>query len=108
MADKPGVNSAKTELEPGQSAELTLLGKKTARLNGWIVSHRGGAIELTVPADVPAGTVLQVICGESMFLGEVRCCRPDGDTFTVGVEVEHALYNTSQLARLAARVLGEA
>lgn len=94
-------------LNPGQSAGITLLGKKTAHLDGRIIEHQGATIELMLPSDVPAGAAIQVICGESIFLGEVRFCRPEGAGFVAGLDLEHALYDTVQLARLADRILGE-
>lgn len=102
------MNSTRADLQPGDSAEVILLGSKTARLEGRVIDQQGVAIALAVPSDVPAGTAIQVICGDSMFLGEVRFCRPAGPAFTIGLDIEHALYDTVELARLAKQILDEA
>ena len=43
--------------------------------------------------------------GHILLLGEVRYCRPEADGFAIGLDLEHALYNTEELARLAQRLL---
>jgi hypothetical protein len=38
----------------------------------------------------------------------VSYCRPAGAGFAIGLEIEHALYHTEELARLARRILDDA
>ena len=65
------------------------------------------SIELLAQVPARPGAAVKLEGHGSMFLGEVAGCRPTGDGFAVQIELHHALYDTQELARLAARILEE-
>jgi hypothetical protein len=65
-------------------------------------------MRLLLDRAVPVGTPIGVQSDAKLVLGEVCYCNglPEGNKFAVGLELEHALANTADLARLAHRLLG--
>lgn len=91
-----------------QPARLTLLdGNQAAAIAARVVNTSGTGLGLTLEEAVPPGASVRVDCGNALFLGEVRYCRPCGGGFSAGLQVEHALYNLPGLAALARELLEE-
>lgn len=65
----------------------------------------GAALHLLVDAPLEVGAAVKAECNDTLMLGEVCHCRPDAGHYAVGVKLEHALLHTTELARLAARLL---
>jgi hypothetical protein len=62
---------------------------------------------LLIDREVPLGAAVKVEWSQTLLLGEVCYCRPEGEGFVVGLQLEHALYTTAELARLARRLVDE-
>jgi hypothetical protein len=62
---------------------------------------------IEIDARVSIGAAVKVEWSDTLLLGEVCYCRPEGKGFAIGLRLEHAVYNTSELARLAKRLLDE-
>ncbi|MGH8247722.1 MAG: hypothetical protein ACREUU_14980, partial [Gammaproteobacteria bacterium] len=62
-------------------------------------SFRG--LKLDLAEGLSPGTAVKVEFDDVLLLGEVVHCRRHGFRFTVGLELEHAVYGTRDLARLA-------
>jgi hypothetical protein len=56
-------------------------------------------IRLIVETRFKVGALLKVEWNGTLVLGEVIYCRPEQEGFSVGVELEHALYDVENLAR---------
>jgi hypothetical protein len=54
---------------------------------------------------VPLGAAVRVEWNHTVLLGEVCHCRADGDDFAIGLELQHALFDTRELDVLAQRLL---
>jgi len=64
-------------------------------------------VALVTDRSVPLDAAVKVEWDHTVLLREVCYCRSQGDSFALGLELEHALYNTAELARLAKCLLDE-
>jgi hypothetical protein len=78
---------------------ITVFGEPDIRLPARIknISPRGIGLELEGP--VAAGSALKFEVDDSLLLGEVIYCRDDGDSFYLGVQLEHMLCGLGDLAQ---------
>jgi hypothetical protein len=60
-------------------------------------------LKLSKRADI--GSAVKVETGDTMSLGEVSYCRPEGDGYVVWVQVMQALHDVTELSRLARALL---
>jgi hypothetical protein len=63
---------------------------------------------LLIASRVSVGAAVKVEWSNTLLLGEVIYCRPEGEGYAIGLELKHALYNTAELAELAKRILDDA
>jgi hypothetical protein len=54
------------------------------------------------------GEAVKVECNDTLWLGEVLYCEQVNGGYAAGMMLEHALYGTAELARLAESFLAEA
>ena len=94
-------------LETDKPVHVTVLGECETKLLGRITNYSTYGLGLLVEKRLPIGAAVKVEWSHTLLLGEVSHCRPEGDGFAIGLELEHALYNTAELARLAKRLLHE-
>jgi hypothetical protein len=95
-------------LEADEPVHVTVLGECEAQLLGRITNYAANGMGLEIDAPVAIGAAVKVEWSNTILLGEVCYCRPAGEGFAIGLRLEHALYNTAELARLAKRLLDEA
>ena len=62
-------------------------------------------MHLKMSRPIQPGSAVKIEADDTMSLGEVNCCRPEGDSFVVGVELFQALHNVTELTRLARALL---
>jgi len=74
---------------------------------GRAVDFSGRGLKLIIEELLPAGTAVMVQWEESEILGEVCWSRPEFGGYASGIQIEHTLAGTRELARLASRLLGE-
>lgn len=65
----------------------------------------GRMMQLKLPKRVNIGSAVKVEAGDTLSLGEVSYCRPDGDGYVVWVELMQALHSVTELSRLARALL---
>ena len=94
-------------LETDEPVHVTVLGECDTKLLGRITNRSTRGIGLLIDRPVPLGGAVKVEWDHTLLLGEVRYCHPEGDGFAIGLDLEHALYHTEELARLAKRLLEE-
>jgi PilZ domain-containing protein len=94
-------------LEADEPVHVTVLGECETTLLGRITNYSANGMALEIDAQVSIGTAVKVEWSNTLLLGEVCYCTPAGEGFSIGLRLEHALYNTSELARLAKRLLDE-
>jgi hypothetical protein len=81
-----------SRIDGNQEAWITIYGKVDLRIPGRVRNMSGRGIGLEVGAPVGTGNALKIEIGDSMLLGEVIHCRPEGKRFYVGVELDQALH----------------
>jgi len=94
--------------EIDEPVHVTVLGESETRFLGRITDYSSHGMGLTAEQTAPLGSALKVEWRDTLLLGEVRYCQPKGEGYAIGLDVEHALYHTAELARLARRILDEA
>jgi hypothetical protein len=94
--------------EVEQTVRATTLGQQSEDFLAQIENISGTGMRLLVERAVPVGTALKVEWDEILLLGEVCYCQAAKGGHAIGVELEHALLHTGEMARLARRLLGDA
>ena len=87
--------------------QVTILGECDTKFLGRITNSSNRGIGLLADQPAALGSAVKVEWGHTLLLGEVCHCHPEGVGYAIGLELEHALYHTEELARLAAVLLGE-
>lgn len=95
-------------LKPDSSVKITILREAEDASSGRVTQSLGDTVDLRVEKPARPGDAIKLEGDDVLFLGEVSSCHPEGAGFVVSVEIEHALYNIRELARLAKRLLDEA
>lgn len=66
-----------------------------------VIGVQGRLVQLKVPKWVEIGSPVKVEADDTISLGEISCCRADGDGYAVWVELLESLHNVAELSRLA-------
>lgn len=72
-----------------------------------VVALDGKMMQVKLPQQVHAGSPVKVEAEDTISLGEVASCRPEGDEYIANVEILQALRNVNELTRLARALLAE-
>lgn len=86
-------------------SEVTVLGDAERRMPARLINGSGRGLCLLTSQAITPGAALRVDIGSVLLLGEVMYCRAEGAEFRIGVEVEHSLASTGELARLMRSIL---
>lgn len=70
-----------------------------------VLELKSHAMQLKLSKCVEVGSAVKVETGDTLSLGEVSYCRPEGDGYVVWVELFQALHNVSEMSRLARALL---
>jgi hypothetical protein len=65
----------------------------------------GNTMQLKLQKRIDVGSAVKIQADDTMSLGEVNCCRPEGDGYVVSVELFEALHHVTELSRLARALL---
>jgi hypothetical protein len=87
--------------------QVTVLGETEIGFPGRITNFSSYGIGLLTESPIALGDAVKVEWSNTLLLGEVCHCRAVEKGFSVGLSLEHALYDTLQLAELAKRILDE-
>lgn len=94
-----------THLSAGDSVAVTVLRDLDEQVAGSVEAHDGRYLKLRLDREVPVGTLIKIEWRGLLFLAEVSGCNYDGASYLTSLEIEHALFDTEELARLASRLL---
>lgn len=101
--------SKSVALLENEAVELTVLGENDTRfITGHARSHQGSVVWLDAESAVPAGAAAKIVWRNMLFLGEVQGCSFQNNLYSLRVEIEHALYDTELIMRLAEGFLNKA
>ena len=105
-------------VEADQAVYVTMLGEedqdgsKTSKADAHFVAritnYSSRGMGLIIGGPVPMGAAVKVEWSNTLLLGEVCYCHRRADGFAIGLHLEHALYDTLELAALGRRLLQEA
>jgi hypothetical protein len=93
--------------EADQEVAVTLLGDVETVFSAKVINFSGRGMCLLSNQAIPSGSALKIELPDTMLLGEVIYSRPQGGGHQAGIELEHALYRTRDLAVLAERLRGD-
>ena len=65
----------------------------------------GHMMQLKLPKPVGIGSAVKIEADDTLSLGEVSYCRPEGDGYIVWVDLIQALHNVAELSRLSRALL---
>jgi len=91
-----------------EPARVTVLGDTNRALAGRMVNLSGRGMRLLLDQDVPVGVPVRVDVDGTILLGEVCYCAMEGNSYCVGIDLEHALTMSEELAALMRGLLDEA
>jgi len=87
--------------EADQPVTVSNLEHRGVPLQGRLENFSANGIRLILYRKLDPGTMVKVEWGNTMLLGEIIYCNAEGSEFTVGLELEDALYGTDSLVALA-------
>jgi hypothetical protein len=98
--------------DTNQPVGVTILGgasQDDTHLKGCMVNLSGRGLSLTTESGIPVGSAVRIDVNDNILLGEVCHSRQTGQSgFVCGVQLEQGLTSVEDLARLVARLMGEA
>ncbi len=99
---------AEPRVPANQDALVTLLlDAGSPQFQARIQDISGTGMRLLLPQPVSPGALLKIEWDDALLLGEVCYCQPAEGGHAAGLELQHALLQTGELARLSRRLLSE-
>lgn len=87
---------------------MMVLGAKGSHLiEACVLDMSGGGLKLRAPAPVPCGTPVKIDGKNMLILGKVCRCEPEGEAYTVAVQLSHTLSSLMELELLNRALIGE-
>ena len=87
-------------------ARLTVLAEPSITVEGRVINASGRGLRILVDAPVPVNLPVRIDTGDSVLLGEICYCAPEGGHFGVGLQLDEVLAEVSELARHVDTLLG--
>ena len=87
--------------------QVTVLGEAQLVTAGRLADLSGRGMCVKLDSQIPAGTLIRVEIDGTMLLGEVCYCNQDGVKWVIGLQVEHALTHSDDLARLMRQLVND-
>src|SRR5437867_1974837 len=86
--------------EVNQPVTATVIGKDVDRIPARILNLSGKGMRVSIDRRLPVGAAVKIEWRDTLLLCEVCYCCPEGELFSAGLQVEHALFHTMELASL--------
>jgi PilZ domain len=83
-----------------QAVRVTVLGRDRYQVHGKAADLSGRGIRILIPVPLPAGDPVRIDLDDTLLLGEVCYCEPEGRGFMIGVQLDQAINDVAALARL--------
>lgn len=95
-ADLTGMNRRREQrFDLDQTVTLTELEGPAPPTIGRLANVSATGVAVVVGREYEAGTVLRLECGQTQLFGTVVHCTPAGREFSLGIELEDAVYSGS-------------
>ena len=88
-----------SRINGNEPAWITIYGQVDTQLPARVCNRSGRGIGLEMDEPACTGSALKIQIADSMLLGEVIYCRPEGPRFYVGVELDQAVNGLIALSR---------
>ena len=79
---------------------VTIYGTPDVRVSARVRNACGRGLSLEVEQAVQAGAALKIEVRDGFLLGEAIYCHAEGSAFSVGIELEQALYGLIELGEI--------
>jgi hypothetical protein len=87
---------------------VTTLRGESEEFTAWVQNLSKGGMRLLVGRRIEPGVPLKVEWDDTLLLGDVCYCEKTDQGYAIGLQLEHSLKHTGELARLSRRLLEEA
>jgi hypothetical protein len=91
-----------------QPVQLTLLDDSNHQFEATITEVSGRGMRIVAHRALPLSAPVRLDLDDSLVLGEVCYCSPDGDKFVIGLQLQHSLLRLAELADLRSQWVDEA
>jgi hypothetical protein len=99
-ADLKGMNRRREQrFEIDQAVTLTGLERSTPSTVGRLTNLSATGLAVVTGRGYPSGTALRIECGETQLFGTVVHCTAAGREFSLGIELEDAIYSGASRRR---------
>jgi hypothetical protein len=88
-------------------AAVTAIDEPGASQSCPVLALEGHMMQLKSAKPLGIGSAVKVESDDTLALGEVSYCRPDGDGFVLWVDLMQALHNVEEMTRLARALLAD-
>jgi hypothetical protein len=88
-------------------ATLTLLAEPSVQVQVTVEDLSGAGARIRVPDRLAAGTLVQLVMEDSLYLGEVMYCVAKEGELRAGLALRHSLTHTKDLASLMRRLMSK-
>ena len=100
---------SRLKLNVRQPVILTVLGASGSHvIEAYLLEISGSGLKLRVPVAVSCGAPVKIDSKNTLMLGEVCRCEPEGGAYTVGVQLSQKLSSLTELEELNRALVGEA
>lgn len=90
-----------------QPVTVTMHGDSERTVEATVVNFSGRGLRVLLEAPLEPGAAVKIKSDDTLILGDVVYCQPSGGGFAAGLELQHAVYNLGELARLSQALMGE-
>ncbi len=98
---------SESRFQTDEPVQVTVLGQTQPVVAGRLANLSGKGMRLLLESPVPVGAPIRVDMDGTMLLGEVCYCYPEGAKWAIGLQLEHALTHSDDLARLMRQLVGD-
>jgi len=77
-----------------QPVTVTNLGAACSSVAATIVNFSARGLRLCLCEELPVGSLVKVEWGTTLLLGQIIYCKPEGEAYSAGMELEEAVYDT--------------
>ncbi len=94
-------------VEADQAVRVSVLDENPVEMEGRVVNLSSKGLRLLLEGPVAPETPVKVVWENRLLLGEICYCECATQGYYVGISLAHALLDTTELANLSRRLLGE-
>ncbi len=98
---------SQVRVETHAKVQVTVLNAEPLIVPAEVTNISGTGMRLLTDRAIAVGAPLAVEWNDCLLLGDVCYCQPANGGYAIGLQLEHSLMHTSELARFASSLIGE-